>query len=242
MKLNKLSALLAASTLLASSAAMSWESEDGQHSTSANVGIASDYMWRGYSNTDNEMQIFGGFDYSHASGFYLGTWASNVDFASSGKTPNQTVQTEFDIYAGYGADIGDTGFAYDVSVLRYIYQGTDASWNEFAGSISYDNYSFLVAYTNNIYGANEDAIYYNLSASYELPADFSLDLGLGFYDIDEAAAGDDDIDIDYYIGLNKSLIGFDWTLAYTGMNDAGRDYNSDSLADSRFVLSLSKSM
>ena len=46
----------------------------------ANVGIASDYVFRGFSQTDEEPAISGGFDYGFDNGFYLGTWASNVNF------------------------------------------------------------------------------------------------------------------------------------------------------------------
>ena len=79
--MNKLSALCLAGTMLtASSMAMAWESEDGAHSTSASVALATDYVWRGYSQTDEEAAISGSFDYGHSSGLYAGVWASNVDF------------------------------------------------------------------------------------------------------------------------------------------------------------------
>jgi hypothetical protein len=40
--------------------------------------LVSDYIFRGISQTQRQPAIQGGFDYSHASGFYVGTWASNV--------------------------------------------------------------------------------------------------------------------------------------------------------------------
>ncbi|HET8808236.1 MAG TPA: TorF family putative porin, partial [Methylophaga sp.] len=71
MKLKTLSALcLAASTLAMTSTAMAWESEDGQHSTSASVALSSEYIWRGISQTDGDPAISGSFDYAHSSGFY----------------------------------------------------------------------------------------------------------------------------------------------------------------------------
>lgn len=79
MKFKTLSAMcLAATTVLATSSAMAWESEDGAHSTSANIGLFSDYIFRGISFTDDKPAIQGGFDYAHTSGFYAGTWASNL--------------------------------------------------------------------------------------------------------------------------------------------------------------------
>ena len=103
MKLRTISALtLAASTMLAASSAMAWESEDGQHSTSATVGLFSDYLFRGISFTDEDPAIQGSFDYAHASGLYAGVWASNLSTADDSSI-------EIDGYVGYGNVFGDTG-------------------------------------------------------------------------------------------------------------------------------------
>ena len=42
-------------------------------SVSANVSIASDYIWRGMTQTDG-IAVSGGFDYAADSGFYAGIW------------------------------------------------------------------------------------------------------------------------------------------------------------------------
>ena len=47
---------------------------------SANVAFASDYVWRGMTQTAEEPAISGGFDIAGESGLYFGTWASNVEF------------------------------------------------------------------------------------------------------------------------------------------------------------------
>ena len=49
---------------------------------SANVSIASDYIWRGMTQTDG-IAVSGGFDYAADSGFYAGIWGSNVNFNDS---------------------------------------------------------------------------------------------------------------------------------------------------------------
>ena len=65
---------------------------------SANIGVTSNYLWRGVTQTDDGAAIQGGIDWSHDSGFYLGTWASNIDWGvgSSG--------VEVDFYGGYAGD------------------------------------------------------------------------------------------------------------------------------------------
>ncbi|OYW39105.1 MAG: hypothetical protein B7Z35_05230 [Hydrogenophilales bacterium 12-61-10] len=44
------------------------------HTLSANVGMYSNYVFRGISQTGGDPALQGGLDYTHSSGFYLGTW------------------------------------------------------------------------------------------------------------------------------------------------------------------------
>jgi hypothetical protein len=80
--LHMIKKTLIATALLASSSAAMAE-------ISANVTLASDYVFRGVSQTDNQMAIQGGFDWGHDSGFYVGTWASNVDSQFFGGAPTR---------------------------------------------------------------------------------------------------------------------------------------------------------
>lgn len=233
---KQLSILLAASSIAMMAPAHAWES--GNHSTSASVSIATDYIWRGYTQTQNEPAISGSFDYAHASGFYAGIWASNVDFRDD-------ASSEIDFYAGFSSEFGDSGIGYDIGVLRYVYDDEDYDWNEIYGSLSYSYFTLGIAHSSNVYDSSESGTYYSLGFDYTLPADIGLSLGVGFYDYDKGAVvADKSVDhVDYYISLSKSLIGFDWTLAYTGMDSDGRSdtkgWGDD--ADSQVVLSLSKS-
>ncbi|WP_018869195.1 TorF family putative porin [Thioalkalivibrio sp. ALgr3] len=126
---------------------------------SANISIVSDYELRGFSETDGGAAIQGGFDWEHASGFYMGTWASNVDFGSAYDDDERVTVTddttyELDLYLGF-ADSFDNGFGYDVGYVYYAYpdasvttvdedDGTSSSssvsydFGELVGSVSYD--------------------------------------------------------------------------------------------------------
>jgi uncharacterized protein (TIGR02001 family) len=97
------------------------------HTFKANVSFVSDYRFRGISQTMRQPAVQGGFDYAHESGFYLGTWASNVD----GTTHfyNNT-SMEWDFYGGYkgkpfACSLPD--LIYNVGVLYYYYPGGKAS-------------------------------------------------------------------------------------------------------------------
>ncbi len=99
--------------VLAQSAAQS------PHSFSGNLSLVSDYRFRGISQTFKNPAVQGGFDYSHASGFYLGTWASNV---SGNQFPNGSAM-EWDFYGGYKWPLGKD-FTLDLGGLYYWYPGT----------------------------------------------------------------------------------------------------------------------
>jgi uncharacterized protein (TIGR02001 family) len=194
-------------------------------------------MWRGYSQTDNDPAISGSFDYAHSSGFYLGTWASNVDFGDD-------ASVEIDVYAGFGGDIGESGFSYDLGVLRYFYDGEDYDWTEVYGSISYSFFSVGVAHSNNVYDTDETGTYYTLGFDYDLPMDIALSAGVGYYDYDKKVfgAGSPDSATDYHIGVSKDFAGFGWDLTYIDSDSDAEKVYGDSLTDSRLVFTISKSM
>jgi uncharacterized protein (TIGR02001 family) len=233
MKMNKLSALCLTGALLASGSAMAWESEDGTHSTSASVALSTDYIWRGYSQTNEDPAISGSFDYAHSSGFYAGTWASNVDFSAAGTS------AEYDIYAGFGGEFGDTGIGYDIGFLRYMYDTDGLDWNELYASISYSYFSAGVAHSSDVYNSDEDGTYWSLGFDYEFESGIALSAGYGYYDYDDAVSADDHQD--YRIGVSTEAIGFGFDLTYYGMDNDGEDAYGD-LADDRIVFTISKSM
>jgi uncharacterized protein (TIGR02001 family) len=103
---------------------------------SANVAFATEYRFRGVNLSDGEFAVQGGFDVSHSSGLYVGTWASNLD--------EQTVgygSTEVDLYGGWSGDLSD-GVSADVGVIYYMYPDApgvagDTDYVEFYGSLSF---------------------------------------------------------------------------------------------------------
>ena len=57
-------------------------------------------------------------------------------------------------------------------------------WNEYYLGLSYSLFSAGVAYTDDVYGSDEDATYYSLGFDYDLPMNVALSLGYGYYDYD----------------------------------------------------------
>ncbi len=119
MKLNKIAIAVGALVISGSAAA----------ELSANIGATSNYVWRGVTQTDDDAAFSGGLDYAHESGFYVGTWASNVEFGDD-------TTAEVDLYGGFANEV--SGVGYDVGVIYYAYPGgDDLNFTEIYGSLSF---------------------------------------------------------------------------------------------------------
>jgi len=93
------------------------------HTFTGNVGITSEYLYRGIAQTRGKPALQGGFDYAHASGLYAGVWATNVSWIGDA-VPGASASLEVDIYGGYKGTFGSSDWGYDVGVLTYNYPGT----------------------------------------------------------------------------------------------------------------------
>lgn len=237
MKMNKLAALLAASTMVAASTAMA-DDHASAFTTSASVALSTDYMWRGASQTDSEPAISGSFDLGHASGLYAGAWASNIDYMIG----TDQAHIELNYYAGFANDIGDTGISYDVGALRYVFPGTDgADWNEAYIGLSYSMFSLKVSHSGDALASSESGTHYLLGFNHDLPMDIGFHANYAFYDLDDDI--NDDTLEDYNLGITKNLAGFDFDLTYyKTLSDAEDFVGNDSLTDDRVVLTVSKSL
>lgn len=93
----------------------------------ANVTVASSYIYRGITQTNNKPAIQGGFDYAHESGFYIGNWNSSISWISDGYGGGGqgghavSAPVEMDFYAGFKKEFIGEGFATDIGVLQYYY-------------------------------------------------------------------------------------------------------------------------
>ncbi len=113
---------------------------ESAHTLTANVGLFSQYSFRGVSQTAGRAAVQGGFDYAHAHGLYLGTWASSIswlqDFAAYSRS-----SLEWDFYGGYKLGLGETGVVVDLGTIWYAYPGKKAddissadTWEIYAGA------------------------------------------------------------------------------------------------------------
>ncbi|MBI2734666.1 MAG: hypothetical protein HYX44_15585 [Aquabacterium sp.] len=148
---------LSASLILSSSALAQvldssiTQHKENQHATASetsaltgNFGIATQYIFRGLSQTNGKPALQGGLDFAHPSGLYAGTWFSNISWytdqnagvktapvalaspASAGDPyiPGQSNSTtlEWDLYGGFKGTLAND-WTYDFGAVRYYYPG-----------------------------------------------------------------------------------------------------------------------
>jgi len=100
---SETAALTPAIAPIALADAMGQEEDSSAITISGSATLASDYRFRGVSQSDEGMAIQGGFTISHESGAYIGTWGSNL----AGWGTFGGANMELDIYAGYKIPVGE---------------------------------------------------------------------------------------------------------------------------------------
>lgn len=217
---NKVAAAVSGSILAMAISGAATAAESGP-SFSANVGVVSDYRFRGISQTDEAPALQGGVDLDFGNGFYLGTWGSQVDFAYGA----DETKYEQDFYGGYAGETAG-GVGYDVGYIYYAYHGSnqDEDLQEIYGSLSFGDASVGFAYSDD-YWASTGAFYY-VSAGYSfgLPNDIALDLsaGLNLFAEDDLFFADTGSYVDYSVSVSKEFggLGLSASLIGTDLSDS----------------------
>ncbi len=220
MKAMKIALAAAAATVALSGAAMAEELK-----LAYNVGVVSDYVFRGVSQTQEDPAIQGGIDATYGIG-YAGIWASNVDFGANDPS------AEVDFYAGVRPTISDT--ALDLGVLYYSYTKDKGltpgaySYVELKAAASRPvgpgTVGLAVYYSPEFPGATGDAVYYELNGSVPVMKKLTLGGAVGRQQINKG--------IDYStwnIGLTYAVtdkLGLDVRYSDTDEHGLGKIYGS----------------
>lgn len=188
-----------------------------------NVTLASEYIYRGIEQTNGKAAIQGGFDFSHTSGLYVGTWASNIswlsDCAVSSCGGQVSAPIEVDIYGGLKNAFGGGDWNYDVGVLTYNYPGTYPSGmtkpdtTEVYGALGWKwltaKYSYVVS--SHIFGFNAAGTtngdtrgsgYFDLTGTFDLGGGWGVTAHAGHQTIKDFS---DASYTDYKIGVTKDV-------------------------------------
>jgi len=210
----------------------------------SNVALTTDYLFRGISQNSGSPAIQGGFDYSHASGFYAGVWGSSISWVGDGGLASGA-GTELDTYLGFK---GGEDVTYDVGFLRYNYIATYApgvtkpDTNEIYGAVGYSIVTLKVSYSlGDLFGVSKasGSTYIDLSASYPI-ADTGYSVGAHYgkqtYTGATAdalkLAGTDPSYTDYNVSVSKDLDGgYTATLMYSKTNATSGGFYTVTAAD-----------
>jgi len=212
---------------------------------SANVALVSDYMFRGISQSNEDIAIQGGFDLAFDNGIYVGVWGSSVDFDTNG--PGFDGSLELDPYIGWAGDITDN-VGVDVGYMYYSYpgdDGPDGDYQEFYLKFNVWDGTVGAIYSDDYYGETGDFYYLFGDYSIALADTFSLDLHLGYNDLEKNGGflgTDTDSYVDYSVGVTASWLTVDWTLAYQGTDLDSDDTFGTDWGDDQLVFMISKSM
>ena len=186
-----------------------------------NVGVVSEYRYRGLAQTKGDPALQGGVDYTGANGFYAGAWASTIkwikDSAAVGGTSTKG-PVELDIYGGYKFEAA--GIAYDVGYLRYQYVGNtykdaapgvnvNANTDEAYGAATYGpaTLKYSHAFSDLFgYGDTKGSTYWDLSAPFDLGKGYTLVPHAGRQNITNGKNNNHQYSYsDFALTLNKDL-------------------------------------
>jgi len=180
--------------LLATSSAAFAQTAPAAPEVTYNVGVVSQYRYRGLAQTKGQPALQGGVDYANANGAYLGAWASTInwikDQSGNPAGSNYGGKTELDLYGGYKFEAGGVG--YDVGFLRYQYVGNNlnsnpasyanANTNEIYGAMTFDVYTFKMSQSKTpLFGTlqSSGSMYLDLTANYDMGSGITLSPHIG---------------------------------------------------------------
>lgn len=188
------------------------------YTLSYNVGVVTEYRYRGIAQSRMQAAVQGGVDFEHSSGFYAGTWATTIKWV---KDAGGDAPIEVDFYGGYKGTAGDVG--YDVGILRYQYprHKLEASPNttELYGGVTFGPATLKYSHAiSDLFGFDDskNSYYLDLSATFDLGSGWSLTPHIGYQKIKHYS---DFSYADYSLTVDKDLgNGFSASAALIGTN------------------------
>ena len=225
-----------------------------------NITLASDYKFRGFTQTRYKPALQGGFDYASKSGFYVGNWNSNVE-----QSLYNGASLEMDVYGGYKGTYGS--LSYDVGAIYYAYPGSTGTkidnkevyFGIGAGPVtaklfySMDDYFstqalFKAANPGKAGGSTKGTTYLDLGATHDLGDGWGVNGHVGILSLKNGTANGliGNSVTDYKVGLTKDISG--WVLGLSYLTTSKKNYFTTgplngitkNAGDARALVSLAK--
>ena len=223
MKLKATAVIILSSVLVSTAANAQTKAPEPDYTLSYNVGVTSDYRFRGMAQTSFNPALQAGVDFAHKSGFYVGAWGSNVSWIKdyAGATDGSL---EVDLYGGYKGEI-NKDLTFDLGLIGYEYPGntaaTNANTTEFYGALTYGLVTAKYSRSVGNFIANPNSsgsAYVEVAANFDLGSGFTLTPHVGRQTIANVLNNAGDC-TDYALTLAKDFgNGLSATVAAMGTN------------------------
>lgn len=227
------------------------QAQEPASSVAFNIGVFSDYRYRGISQTRLKPAVQGGVDWSGPGGFYLGAWASTLKWI---KDAEGDAGFELDLYGGFKGEISKS-VTYDLGVLAYLYPGAGTKkWDaiyknpnttEVYGALTFGPVTGKLSYAaTNLFGNydfakgkdSKGSLYFDLSSSFDLGGGLMLAPRVGHQKVQNITNASY---TDYSLTLSKDFSGLVPSIALVGTDADKAFYVPGAAANSSKFLGKS---
>ena len=205
------------------------------------AAVTTDYVFRGVSQTYEEPALQAGINYQNPSGWFVGSWASNVN-----PYPFGSDAAEINLYAGLGWALTPK-WSVRASYTRYLYlwdsRPKPYDYGEFAATLGFEDRLAATisyrpdstAYSTMGYVRGKPSAAYEVTGRWPLPHRFALGAGVGYYDLTHL----------YGVGYWSGSVGFSYSfdrleidIARFFCDGTVRRLYEDASADGEWVATL----
>ncbi len=207
-------------------------------SSGGDVAIASDYIYRGVSQTDGRPALQGDAHLRSEAGWYAGLWTSTVDLPAA-----RAARYEVNLYAGRAWEMTRAWTA-SLAYVRYMYPGAAMrghfDYDELALSARFEDRLALTAswspntvrYSNYGWSPRGRSAAYELSLRQPVLGRFAITGGVGYYDTSALFHASY---LAWNVGLSASAGSVELTLARFDVDATARRLFGDYAADHRWA-------
>jgi uncharacterized protein (TIGR02001 family) len=211
------------------------------HTFSTNVGLVSDYRYRGISQSRLKPAVSAGADYSHESGVYVGAWASSIKWIKDGGGKGNV---ELDLYGGYKFNVTKE-IGLDLGFLAYVYPSNglavSADTRELYAAATYGPVTLKYSHSlSNLFGFgnSKGSGYLELNGTHDMGDGLNIVAHLGRQTVKNNGSFSY---TDYKLGVTKDFSGFVFGAALVGTDsDVYLSPSAKNLGKNTVVLSVSK--
>lgn len=201
------------------------------------VTVATDYVFRGVSQTLSAPALQAELGFEHDNGWYGFVWGSNVDFTDD--LPGDGAHSEINLSIGREFELGER-ISVGVAGVSYLFPNTnpgfDYDYVEWLVKVVLDDrHTFRIGHSGDVFGSGDPAQYYALQTHLDIARRLTLGVQLGYYDLDHAYGAS-------YGFVELELAGggqrLGWRISYVATNDRAAELFPDDTVHQRVVFAL----